>query len=126
MNYETLHRIFLFSLICLLSGLLISCEEVDQNALQEEYLREKVSDYRAYQQRSCQKRIVKEAHRKADSFFLDMTKKQSYDSVERPAPFPRPQRPKVDVREDSFPLSPIVNPHNLDSIDAGTDSTELE
>lgn len=124
MNYKARHRIFLFSLICILSGLLMSCEEVDQNALQEEYLKEKISDYRAYQQRSCQKRIVKEAHRKADSFFLDMAKKQSYDSVERPALFPRPQRPKVDVREDSFPLSPIMDPQNLDSIVA--DSTELE
>ncbi len=124
MDYKTLHQIFQFSLICLLSGLLISCEEVDQNALQEEYLKEKVSDYRAYQQRSCQKRIMKEAHRKADSFFLDMAKKQSYDSVQPPALFPRPSRPKVDVREDSFPLSPIVKPQKLDSIDI--DSTNLQ
>lgn len=124
MNSKILSRFFQFSLFSILAALLISCKEVDQNALQEQYLEEKIADYRAFQNRNCQKRIVKEANQKADSFFIDMAKKQSYDSVQRPALFTRPRRPEIDVREDSMPLSPIVKPEKMDSV--ALDSTLIE
>lgn len=124
MNSKILSRFFQFSLFSILAALLISCEEVDQNALQEQYLEEKISEYRAFQDRNCQKRVDKEANRKADSFFMDMAKKQSYDSVQRPTLFTRPRRPEIDVREDSMPLSPIVKPEKMDSV--ALDSTLIE
>lgn len=124
MNSKILSRFFQFSLFSILAALLISCEEVDQNALQEQYLEEKISEYRAFQDRNCQKRVAKEANQKADSFFMDMAKKQSYDSVQRPALFTRPRRPEIGVREDSMPLSPIVKPEKMDSV--ALDSTLIE
>src|SRR6056297_320074 len=97
-------------------SLFVGCEEkVDPQAIQQEYIDKKVADYRAYQKRSCEKRVITAAQNKADSFFIEITKKQSFDSVNRPATVPRPRRPKIDIREDSLPLSPIIKANTTDS-----------
>ena len=111
----------LFSVMCRLwmlvfLSLMVSCtEEVDQKSLQEDYLKEKVEDYKSFQQRNCQKRITKEAIQQVDSFFLEVAREQSYDSVQRPVGFPRPTRPQLDVREDSLPLKPLIKKMEKDT-----------
>jgi hypothetical protein len=89
-------------------------EQVDQSELQKAYIDQKIEDYRAYQKRKCQEKITEMAQTKADSFFIAMAKKQTFDSIERPSSFLRPRRPEVSIREDSVPLSPLIKPDSTD------------
>lgn len=94
-----------------IAGLLLlstACEEVDQERLQEQYLQDKVEDYRDFKWRSCMKEVMKEAEAKSDSFFVAMAKKQTFDSTRVPNPIQRPRRPQTQIREDSVPLGPLL------------------
>lgn len=113
-GWRTVTMLFL-SMIAIV--FLVSCEdEPDYAAMQEEYLEKKVENYKAFQERNCNKRILKEARANADSFFLSLAKKKDFDSVQRPSSFARPKKPNVMVREDSLPLHPLIEPGETDSI----------
>lgn len=105
---------FTFMVIC---GLILSSceEEADPKALQQAYIDQKVEDYIAYQKRSCNKRVTEAAELRADSFFIEQAKKQSFDSVYRPQTITRPQKPTVNIREDSLPLTPLIEAQKTDS-----------
>jgi hypothetical protein len=105
----------LFGMIAIL--FLVRCKkEPDYAAMQKEYLEKKMDNYKAFQERNCNKRILKEARANADSFFLSLAKEKDFDSVQRPSSFARPQKPNVTVREDSLPLQPLIENEVIDSI----------
>jgi len=111
---RTVPMLFL-GMIAILS--FMGCEnEPDYAAMQEEYLEKKMENYIAFQERNCNKRILKEARANADSFFLNLAKKKDFDSVQRPSSFARPKKPNVMVREDSLPLHPLIGKEEIDSI----------
>ncbi len=85
-----------------------SCTSVDQEQMQEEYLERKIDEFRAFQHRNCMKEVRKEAKMKADSFFLQLAKQQSYDTMRSPRSIPRPLKPSVTIREDSIKLGPLI------------------
>jgi hypothetical protein len=105
---------FTLMAICIL--ILNSCgKETDPQALQQAYIDQKVEEYRAYQKRACKKRVTDAAELRADSFFIEEAKKQSFDSVYRPQAITRPQKPQINIREDSLPLMPLIGDQTLDS-----------
>ncbi len=105
--------------ICLI-GSSLACDTISQEELQMQYLKEKRSNFRAYKQRQCMKKILEEASSKADSFFIEMAREQTFDSTYIPKPIRRPVKPQLEMKEDSLPLKPIIK----DSIDQLTDTLE--
>lgn len=105
--------------ICLI-GSSLACDTISQEELQMQYLKEKRSNFRAYKQRQCMKKILEEASSKADSFFIEMARKQTFDSTYIPKPIRRPVKPQLEMKEDSLPLQPIFK----DSTDQLTDTLE--
>ena len=55
------------------------------------------------------KEIHEAASSKADSFFIEMAKKQTFDSSRIPKPIKRPLKPLVEILEDSLPLRPMLS-----------------
>lgn len=86
----------------------MSCQKTDQQQLQEQYLENKVDDYKNYKWRSCMQEIEEEAEARSDSFFIAMAKKQTFDSTKAPKPIARPNKPESKIREDSLPLKPLL------------------
>lgn len=105
--------------ICLI-GSSLACDTISQEELQMQYLKEKRSNFRAYKQRQCMKKILEEASSKADSFFIEMAREQTFDSTYIPKPIRRPVKPQLEMKEDSLPLQPIFK----DSTDQLTDTLE--
>lgn len=106
-------------LLCVL-GFSLACDTISQEELQMQYLQEKRSNFRAYKQRQCMKKILEEASARADSFFLEMAREQTFDSTYLPKPIRRPVKPQLEMKEDSLPLQPIFK----DSTDQSTDTLE--
>jgi len=105
--------------ICLI-GSSLACDTISQEELQMQYLKEKRSNFRAYKQRQCMKKILEEASSKADSFFIEMAREQTFDSTYIPKPIRRPVKPQLEMKEDSLPLRPIFK----DSTNQLTDTLE--
>ncbi len=122
-NRGRIVSILFFGMIAILS--LANCEnEPDYDAMQEEYLEKKVEDFKDFQERNCQKRVLKEASVRADSFFLRLAKAKDFDSVQRPKSFARPRKPNVTVREDSLPLHPLIQNKEIDSLPVDSSKRE--
>lgn len=87
-----------------------SCQKVDQETLQEEYLNQKLENFEKFRWKVCIDQIEKKAEEKADSFFVELAKQKTHDSIPSPRFIPRPRRPQVSIPEDSTPLQPILSP----------------
>ena len=97
---------------------LTNCTPVDQEKMQAEYLDGKIEEFRDFQHRNCIKKVYKEAKMKADSFFLQLAKQQSYDTMRSPRNIPRPLKPTVTIREDSVELGPLVGKNKHGAVDS--------
>lgn len=85
--------------------------QVDQTeviALMESTLQEKLDAYRQRMEEDCQKRILKEAARVADSIIVEEARLYR-DTVQRPPIPPRPERPETKKLPDSLPVGPLIS-----------------
>lgn len=76
-------------------------------ALTEDYIEDRIERYREASMRRCREDIMEEAQRRVDSLIL-LEARGALDTLLRPQPLEKPERPQVQSVQDTLPLAPFL------------------
>ena len=104
-----------FFYILLIPLFLVSCKD-DRNeraveALIQEKLEERLTDYEEILMRKCREEILAQAGKIVDSILISEAR-LAKDTLDRPAKPERPEKPDIKTVLDSTPIAPIIEKNN--------------